>query len=106
MGLKVTDRCALTFKTVMCISFTKWNRTLGSSLATFSLSLIQSCTTTDSIWLHVDNFEGKRIEDLLAGLTTVSDIVQKSDFLSQFIGPLVFEFQGGGNKEEEPITNI
>jgi hypothetical protein len=55
-------------------------------------------------------FEGKRIEDLLAGITTVSDIIEEKGFSDQLLAA-VFEFsstreegtiRGGGGEGRRP----
>ncbi len=47
--------------------------------------------TTDTYGYMWVVFEGKRIEDLLAGITTVSDIVEEKGFSDQLLAA-VFEF--------------
>jgi hypothetical protein len=54
--------------------------------------------TTDAHGYMCIVFEGKRIEDLLAGLTTVSDIVEEKGFSDQLLAA-VFEFSSV--REEE-----
>jgi hypothetical protein len=59
-------------------------------------------TITDSygyIWIV---FEGKRIEDLLAGLTAVGDIVEERGFSDQLLAA-VFEFSS--EREETTTTS-
>ena len=107
MGLKVTGRCALTFKTVSGTFFYEMEQDirqfLGNLQPEFDLTWR---TTTDSYGYMWIIFEGKRIEDLLAGLTTVSDIVEERGFSDQLAELRSSSFQVSGNKEEEPINNI
>jgi hypothetical protein len=92
MGLKVTGRCALTFKTVSGTFFYEMEQDirqfLGNLQPEFDLTWR---TTTDSYGYMWIIFEGKRIEDLLAGLTTVSDIVEERGFSDKLLAA-VFEF--------------
>jgi hypothetical protein len=71
--------------------------------------------TTDAYGYMWIVFEGKRIEDLLAGLTTVSDIVEEKGFSDQLLAA-VFEFsstreeerrgrEGGGARQQYLIYN-
>jgi hypothetical protein len=92
LGLKVTGRCALTFKTASGTFFYEMEedirRFLGSLHPEFEITWR---TVTDSygyIWIVL---EGKRIEDLLAGLTAVGDIVEERGFSDQLLAA-VFEF--------------
>lgn len=99
LGLKVTGRCALTFKSVSGAYFYEMEqdvrRFLDSLNPEFDLAY---CSVTDSygyVWIIL---EGKRIEDLLAGLTAVGDTVEEKGFSDQILAA-VFEFsserQGG-----------
>ena len=102
MGLKITGRCALTFKTVSGTFFYEMDRDirqfLGNLQPEFDLTWR---TTTDSYGYMWIIFEGKRIEDLLAGLSTVGDIVEERGFSDKLLAA-VFEFsseRGGGGEE-------
>jgi hypothetical protein len=99
LGLKVTGRCALTFKSVSGTYFYEMEqdvrRFLDSLNPEFDLAYR---TVTDSygyVWVIL---EGRRIEDLLAGLTAVGDTVEEKGFSDQILAA-VFEFsserQGG-----------
>jgi hypothetical protein len=103
MGLKVTGRCALTFKTVSGTFFYEMEQDirqfLGNLQPEFNLTWR---TTTDSYGYMWIIFEGKRIEDLLAGLTTVSDIVEERGFSDKLLAA-VFEFSSG--REEGSRTS-
>ena len=95
----MTGRCALTFKAVSGTFFYEMeqdiNRFLGSLQPEFDLTFR---TVTDSygyIWIV---FEGKSIEDLLAGLTATGDIVEERGFSDQLLAAVIEfanERQGG-----------
>jgi hypothetical protein len=92
LGLKVTGRCALTFKTVSGTFFYQMEQDIRQFLGNLQpeFDLIWR-TSTDSYGYMWIVFEGKRIEDLLAGLTTVGDIVEERGFSDQLLAA-VFEF--------------
>ena len=107
LGLKVTGRCALTFKRVSGTFFYQMEQDikqfLGNLQPEFDLTWR---ITTDAYGYNWIVFEGKRIEDLLAGLTTVSDIVEEKGFSDHLLAA-VFEFssireegaRGGGHRQ-------
>jgi hypothetical protein len=92
LGLKVTGRCALTFKRVSGTFFYHMEQDIKQFLDNlkpeFDLTWSISTDAYGYMWIV---FEGKRIEDLLAGLTTVSDIVEEKGFSDQLLAA-VFEF--------------
>jgi hypothetical protein len=92
LGLKVTGRCALTFKRVSGTFFYQMEQDIRQFLDNlkpeFDLTWRISTDAYGYMWIV---FEGKRIEDLLAGLTTVSDIVEEKGFSDQLLAA-VFEF--------------
>jgi hypothetical protein len=92
MGLRVSGKCALSFKTVSGNFFYEMEqdirRFLGSLHPEFDLAFR---TVTDSYGYMWIVFEGKRIEDLLAGLTATGDIVAEKGFSDQLLAA-VFEF--------------
>lgn len=92
LGLKVTGRCALTFKRVSGTFFYQMEQDikqfLGNLQPEFDLTWRITTDAYGYMWIV---FEGKRIEDLLAGLTTVSDIVEEKGFSDQLLAA-VFEF--------------
>jgi hypothetical protein len=100
MGLKITGRCALTFKTVSGTFFYEMEQEirqfLGNLQPEFDLTWR---TTTDSYGYMWIVFEGKRIEDLLAGLSTVSDIVEERGFSDKLLAA-VFEFSSDREQED------
>jgi len=93
LGLKVTGRCAFTFKTVSGTFFYEMEqdvkRFLGSLQPEFDLAFR---TVTDSYGYMWIVLEGKRIEDLLAGLTAAGDMVAERGFSDQLLAA-VFEFE-------------
>ncbi|HEX2170674.1 MAG TPA: hypothetical protein VHF65_10295 [Nitrososphaera sp.] len=92
LGLKVTGRCALTFKRVSGTFFYQMEQDIRQFLDNlkpeFNLTWRIITDAYGYMWIV---FEGKRIEDLLAGLTTVSDIVEEKGFSDQLLAA-VFEF--------------
>jgi hypothetical protein len=99
LGLKVTGRCALTFKRVSGTFFYQMEQDikqfLGNLQPEFDLTWRITTDAYGYMWIV---FEGKRIEDLLAGLTTVSDIVEEKGFSDHLLAA-VFEFSS--IREEE-----
>jgi PspAB-like protein len=93
LGLKVTGRCALTFKTVSGTFFYEMEqeikRFLGSLQPEFDLAFR---TVTDSYGYMWVILEGPRMEDLLAGVTAVGDTVEEKGFSDQLL-VAVFEFE-------------
>ena len=98
LGLKVSGRCAVTFKTASGTFFYEMEQDIRQFLSSLQPDFnLTWSTTTDPygyIWIV---FEGKKIEDLLAGLTTVSDIVEERGFSDRLLAA-VFEFSS--NREE------
>lgn len=92
-GLKVSGRCAVTFKTVSGSYF----RDMEEDLKRFLKSLhpefdLAFRAVTDSygyLWIIL---EGSKIEDLLAGLTAADGIVEERGFSDQLLAA-VFEFR-------------
>ena len=94
LGLKVTGRCAVTFKTVSSsdASFYEMEQDIGRFLGSLSPEFeLAYRTVTDTYGYKWIILEGKRIEDLLAGLTAVSDMVAEKGF-SNLLLAAVFEF--------------
>jgi hypothetical protein len=99
LGLKVTGRCALTFKRVSGTFFYQMEQDIKQFLDNLQPEFnLTWRITTDAYGYMWIVFEGKRIEDLLAGLTTVSDIVEEKGFSDQLLAA-VFEFSS--TREEE-----
>ena len=90
--MKVTGRCAVTFKTVSGTFFYEMQneieRFLSSLRPEFDLTFKVITDTYGYMWIIL---EGKRVEDLLAGLTAVSDMVAEKGFSDQLLAA-VFEF--------------
>lgn len=105
MGLKVTGRCALTFKTVSGTFFYEMEqdvrRFLDSLRPEFDLRYRAVTDSYGYMWVI---FEGQSIEDLLAGLTAAGDIVEEKGFSDQLLAA-VFEFyserQGGSGGDDD-----
>jgi hypothetical protein len=116
LGLKVTGRCALTFKRVSGTFFYQMEQDIRQFLDNLQPEFnLTWRITTDAYGYMWIVFEGKRIEDLLAGLTTVSDIVEEKGFSDQLLAA-VFEFsstreeerrgrEGGGARQQYLIYN-
>jgi hypothetical protein len=93
LGLKVSGRCAVTFKTVSGSLFHDMEEELKGFLATlhpeFDLSFRDVTDQYGYLWIIL---EGSRIEDLLAGLTAAGGIVEEKGFSDQLLAA-VFEFK-------------
>jgi hypothetical protein len=99
LGLKVTGRCAVTFKTVSGTFFYEMEQDIKRFLASLQPEFdLRYSAVTDSYGYMWIIFEGKKIEDLLAALTATGDIVEEKGFSDQLLAA-VFEFaserQGG-----------
>jgi hypothetical protein len=92
LGLKVTGRCALTLKTVSGTFFYEMEqdiqRFLGSLNPEFDLTFRTVTDMYGYMWIIL---EGRKIEDLLAGLTAVGDTIAEKGFSDQLLAA-VFEF--------------
>lgn len=92
LGLKVTGRCAVTFKTVSGTFFYEMQQEieqfLNSLSPEFDLTFKAVTDTYGYMWIVL---EGRRVEDLLAGLTAVGDMVAEKGFSDQLLAA-VFEF--------------
>ena len=88
----MTGRCAVTFKTVSGTFFYEMGNDikqfLGSLNSEFDLSFRTITDTYGYMWIIL---EGRKIEDLLAGLTAVSDMVVEKGFSDQLLAA-IFEF--------------
>ncbi len=88
----MTGRCAVTFKTVTGTFFYEMEQDVRQFLGNLQPEFdIKWRIATDSYGYMWIVFEGKRIEDILAGLTTVSDIVEERGFSDKLLAA-VFEF--------------
>jgi hypothetical protein len=105
MGLKNSGRCALSLKSISGMYFNEMKddikRFLDISKTDFELTYR---TVTDSygyLWVIL---EGKRIEDLLAGISAVGDTVDEKGFSNQLLAA-IFEFTDNRNRKEYLIYN-
>jgi hypothetical protein len=105
MGLKNSGRCALSVKNISGMYFNEMKddikRFLDISKTDFELSYR---TLTDSygyLWIIL---EGKRMEDLLAGISAVGDTVDEKGFSNQLL-VAIFEFTNDRNKKQYLIYN-
>lgn len=93
LGLKVTGRCAITFKAFSGSLFYEMEqdikRFLSSLNPEFDLAYRAVTDSYGYLWIIL---EGKRIEDLLAGLTATGDIVEERGFSDNLLAA-VFEFR-------------
>jgi hypothetical protein len=91
-GLKVSGRCAVTFKQVSGTLFHDMEQDLTRFLASlhpeFDLSFRSVTDRYGYLWIVL---EGSRIEDLLAGLTAAAGVVEERGFSDQLLAA-VFEF--------------
>jgi hypothetical protein len=105
MGLKNSGRCALSLKSISGMYFNEMKddikRFLDISKTDFELTYR---TVTDSygyLWVIL---EGKRMEDLLAGISAVGDTVDEKGFSNQLLAA-IFEFTDDRNRKEYLIYN-
>ncbi len=88
----MTGRCAITFKTVSGTFFYEMEqditRFLGSLTPEFDVAFRTVTDTYGYLWVIL---EGKRIEDLLAGLSAVGEMIEEKGFSDQLLAA-VFEF--------------
>jgi hypothetical protein len=105
MGLKNSGRCALSLKNISGMYFNEMKddikRFLDISKTDFELTYR---TVTDSygyLWVIL---EGKRMEDLLAGISAVGDTVDEKGFSNQLLAA-IFEFTDNRNRKEYLIYN-
>jgi hypothetical protein len=105
MGLKNSGRGALSLKSISGMYFNEMKddikRFLDISKTDFELTYR---TVTDSygyLWVIL---EGKRMEDLLAGISAVGDTVDEKGFSNQLLAA-IFEFTDNRNRKEYLIYN-
>jgi hypothetical protein len=88
----VTGKCAVTFKTVSGTFFYEMEQEIRQFLSSlnpeFDLTFRTVTDTYGYMWIIL---EGKRIEDLLAGLAAVGDTIAEKGFSDQILAA-VFEF--------------
>jgi hypothetical protein len=105
MGLKNSGRGALSLKSISGMYFNEMKddikRFLDISKTDFELTYR---TVTDSygyLWVIL---EGKRMEDLLAGISAVGDTVDEKGFSNQLLAA-IFEFTDDRNRKEYLVYN-
>lgn len=105
MGLKNSGRCALSLKSISGMYFNEMKddikRFLDISKTDFELTYR---TVTDSygyLWVIL---EGKRMEDLLAGISAIGDTVDEKGFSNQLLAA-IFEFTDDRNRKEYLVYN-
>jgi hypothetical protein len=105
MGLKNSGRGALSLKSISGMYFNEMKddikRFLDISKTDFELTYR---TVTDSygyLWVIL---EGKRMEDLLAGISAVGDTVDEKGFSNQLLAA-IFEFTDNRNRKEYLVYN-
>ena len=105
MGLKNSGRGALSLKSISGMYFNEMKddikRFLDISKTDFELTYR---TVTDSygyLWVIL---EGKRMEDLLAGISAIGDTVDEKGFSDQLLAA-IFEFTDDKNRKEYLIYN-
>jgi hypothetical protein len=105
MGLKNSGRGALSLKSISGMYFNEMKddikRFLDISKTDFELTYR---TVTDSygyLWVIL---EGKRMEDLLAGISAIGDTVDEKGFSNQLLAA-IFEFTDDGNRKEYLVYN-
>jgi hypothetical protein len=105
MGLKNSGRGALSLKSISGMYFNEMKddikRFLDISKTDFELTYR---TVTDSygyLWVIL---EGKRMEDLLAGISAIGDTVDEKGFSNQLLAA-IFEFTDNRNRKEYLIYN-
>ena len=105
MGLKNSGRGALSLKSISGMYFNEMKddikRFLDISKTDFELTYR---TVTDSygyLWVIL---EGKRMEDLLAGISAIGDTVDEKGFSNQLLAA-IFEFTDDRNRKEYLVYN-
>lgn len=105
MGLKNSGRGALSLKSISGMYFNEMKddikRFLDISKTDFELTYR---TVTDSygyLWVIL---EGKRMEDLLAGISAVGDTIDEKGFSNQLLAA-IFEFTDDRNRKEYLVYN-
>ncbi len=101
LGLNITGRCAVTFKTVSGTFFYEMEQDIRRFLDNLQPEFnITWRAITDSYGYMWIIFEGSRIEDLLAALTAASDIIEEKGFSDQLLAA-VFEFSSERQERQE-----
>ena len=105
MGLKNSGRCALSLKSISGMYFNEMKddikRFLDISKTDFELTYRTVIDSYGYLWVIL---EGKRMEDLLAGISAVGDTVDEKGFSDQLLAA-IFEFTDDRNRKEYLIYN-
>jgi PspAB-like protein len=105
MGLKNSGRCALSLKSISGMYFNEMKddikRFLDISKTDFELTYRTVIDSYGYLWVIL---EGKRMEDLLAGISAVGDTVDEKGFSNQLLAA-IFEFIDDRNRKEYLIYN-
>jgi hypothetical protein len=105
MGLKNSGRCALSLKSISGMYFNEMKddikRFLDISKTDFELTYRTVIDSYGYLWVIL---EGKRMEDLLAGISAVGDTVDEKGFSNQLLAA-IFEFTDDKNRKEYLIYN-
>jgi hypothetical protein len=105
MGLKNSGRCALSLKSISGMYFNEMKddikRFLDISKTDFELTYRTVIDSYGYLWVIL---EGKRMEDLLAGISAVGDTVDEKGFSNQLLAA-IFEFTDDGNRKEYLVYN-
>jgi hypothetical protein len=105
MGLKNSGRCALSLKSISGMYFNEMKddikRFLDISKTDFELTYRTVIDSYGYLWVIL---EGKRMEDLLAGISAVGDTVDEKGFSNQLLAA-IFEFTDDRNRKEYLIYN-
>ena len=105
MGLKNSGRCALSLKSISGMYFNEMKddikRFLDISKTDFELTYRTVIDSYGYLWVIL---EGKRMEDLLAGISAGGDTVDEKGFSNQLLAA-IFEFIDDRNRKEYLIYN-
>jgi PspAB-like protein len=105
MGLKISGRCALSLKSISGMYFNEMKddikRFLDISKTDFELTYRTVIDSYGYLWVIL---EGKKMEDLLAGISAVGDTVDEKGFSDQLLAA-IFEFTDDRNRKEYLIYN-
>jgi hypothetical protein len=105
MDLKNSGRCALSLKSISGMYFNEMKddikRFLDISKTDFELTYRTVIDSYGYLWVIL---EGKKMEDLLAGISAVGDTVDEKGFSDQLLAA-IFEFTDDRNRKEYLIYN-
>ena len=105
MGLKNSGRGALSLKSISGMYFNEMKddikRFLDISKTDFELTYRTVTYSYGYLWVIL---EGKRMEDLLAGISAIGDTVDEKGFSNQLLAA-IFEFTDDRNRKEYLVYN-